>query len=174
MKERKTYFFASLIVLSLRPVRSRQESLLFVFWLLMRPPAALSWLPNPPLPPSRRGDSLRETILEEMALRSEMSDCGGGTWPECVEKTSEEARERGNEGYLPLIKGNNSDISVVSGTRIERVGKGAKAWINTLLLIVANYKEMAELVSNCFFPIPSQQGLTWVTSEICICGSELI
>lgn len=150
------------MVLSLRPVRSRQESLLFVFWLLMRPPAALSWLPNPPLPPRRRGESLRETILEEMALKSEMSDCGGGTWPECVEKPREEARERGNEGYLPLIKGNSSDISVVSGTRIERVGKGAKAWIKTLL-IVADYKEIAELVSNCFFPHHHKDFLTQCT-----------
>ena len=35
--------------------------------------------------------------------------------------------ERGNERYLLLIKGNNSDICVVFGTRIESVGKGAKA-----------------------------------------------
>ena len=50
-----TYLLASLIVLRRRPLRSRQESLLLVFWLLMRPPAARSCEPKPPLPPRRRG-----------------------------------------------------------------------------------------------------------------------
>lgn len=53
----ETYAFAFLIVLNLRPFRSRQESLLLVFWLLIRPPAARSWDPKPPLPPGSRGDN---------------------------------------------------------------------------------------------------------------------
>ena len=37
---KKTHFLASLMVLSLLPVRSLHESLLLVFWLLILPPAA--------------------------------------------------------------------------------------------------------------------------------------
>lgn len=29
---------------------------MLVFWLLIRPPAALSWLPKPPFPPSREAE----------------------------------------------------------------------------------------------------------------------
>jgi len=54
-------FLASLRVLSRLPERSRQESLLLVFWLLMRPPAARSWEPKPPLPPRRRG--VRRSVI---------------------------------------------------------------------------------------------------------------
>jgi hypothetical protein len=57
----ETYFLASFTVLSFRPDKSRHESLLLVFLLLMRPPAARSWEPKPPLPPSKDGMSLNET-----------------------------------------------------------------------------------------------------------------
>ena len=58
-KGHATHFFASLMVLRRRPLRSRHESLLLVFWLLMRPPAARSCEPKPPLPPRKRGTRRR-------------------------------------------------------------------------------------------------------------------
>ena len=54
MRMVETHLCASLIVLRRLPDRSRQASTLVAFPELMRPPAARSWDPNPPLPPRTR------------------------------------------------------------------------------------------------------------------------
>jgi hypothetical protein len=74
------------MVLSLLPLKSRHESLLFVFWLLIRPPAALSCDPKPPFPPTRRGTSLSETSGEEGSWRTESGELRSGSKPECEDR----------------------------------------------------------------------------------------
>lgn len=114
------HFLASFTVLSRLPLRSRQESLLLVFWLLMRPPAARNCDPKPPFPPYNRGLIRRET-KEFSSARDDRGVVGGSGRPES------ELRNRSfqfNCGYRAHISSGISLSSVSSERLSETVGNG--------------------------------------------------
>ena len=120
---RATNFLASLIVLSLLPVRSRHESLLLVFWLLILPPAARNWDPKPPFPPSNLCRSWSE-------ISCEPPSCGNDEIGVVVDGTKLEvgrnskSRGFGSSGYFSAKRSYRSSNGVSEGADKQSVENG--------------------------------------------------
>jgi hypothetical protein len=143
------------MVLSLLPLRSRHESLLLVFWLLIRPPAALSCEPKPPFPPTIRGTSLSETSGEEGSWRAESGELRWGRKPECEDRfKSWEHRT----GCIEDRRVRSSDRVVLEGMVKKILLKGGKVSRRTVV------EDMSVRVGGSAVS-PAKKGLALSTSR---------